>query len=166
MTLSAGGDVTGPELAVDNRYVLDYLMNEVFARVPVATQDFLLRTAILDRLCGPLCDAVVGSADSEWDGQAYLEWLAAENLFTFSLDAHGTWYRYHHVFQTLLRRRLERQHSSEEIAELHRRASAWFAQNGFIEEAIDHALAAGDEIDGGPSGGAASPRGDEPRTLA
>ena len=146
LTVSAGGDVTGPELAVDNRYVLDYLMNEVFARVPVATQAFLLKTAILDRLSGPLCDAVAGPADAEWDGRAYLEWLAAENLFTFSLDARGLWYRYHRIFQALLRRRLERQHSSEEIAELHRRACAWFAENGFIEEAIQHALEAGDEM--------------------
>jgi LuxR family transcriptional regulator, maltose regulon positive regulatory protein len=146
LTLSTGGDVARPELAADNRYVLDYLLNEVLTHVPVATQDFLLKTSILDRLCGPLCDAVAGLAAPEWDGQAYLAWLAAENLFTFSLDAQGTWYRYHHLFQKLLRSQLERQHSAPEIAELHGRASAWFAHTGLIEEAIRHALAAGDEM--------------------
>jgi LuxR family transcriptional regulator, maltose regulon positive regulatory protein len=148
LSLSTGGNVAHPgsELMVDNRFVLDYLMKEVLTRVPLATQDFLLKTSILDRMCGPLCDTVVGSAGSTWDGRAYLEWLAAENLFTFSLDAQGTWYRYHHLFQALLRSHLERQHSAEEIAELRARAGAWFAQNGLIEEAIEHALAAGDEM--------------------
>jgi LuxR family maltose regulon positive regulatory protein len=146
LTLNTGGDVAVPELAVDNRFVLDYLLNEVLAHVPAATQNFLLQTSILNRLCGPLCDAVTGPADPSWDGRAYLEWLAAENLFTFSVDGQGAWYRYHHVFQTLLRRRLERQHSGEEIAGLHARAGAWFARNGFIEDAIEHNLAAGNEM--------------------
>ena len=74
-----------------------------------------------------------------------LEWLAAENLFTFSLDAQGIWYRYHHLFRRLLQNRLERMHGAQEIAELHGRAAGWLAQNGLVEEAIDHALASGDE---------------------
>ena len=148
LTLSAGGDIFGPEVAAaaDNRYVLDYLMNEVLSHVPPATHDFLLKTSILDRLCGPLCDAVAGSAGPGWDGRAYLQWLASENLFTFSLDAQGIWYRYHHLFNRLLRSSLERQHSEEEIGQLHMLASGWFAQNGLVEEAIGHALSAGDEM--------------------
>lgn len=145
LTLSTGGDVANPGLAVDNRYVLDYLLNEVFARVPVATHDFLLKTSILRRLCGPLCDAVAGPAGAEWDGRAYLDWLAKENLFTFSLDALGTWYRYHHLFQKLLHDHLERRFSAPEIAALHARASAWLGEHGLIDEAIEHALKAGDE---------------------
>jgi LuxR family transcriptional regulator, maltose regulon positive regulatory protein len=146
LTVNTGGDVPGPELIVDNRYTFDYLVAEVLAHVPAATQEFLLKTAILNRLSGPLCDAVAPPTDSAWDGRAYLEWLAAENIFTFSLDAQGTWYRYHHLFQKLLLSQLERRHSQEEIAELHARASAWFAQNELIQEAIEHALAAGDEV--------------------
>ena len=148
LSLSAGIDVAGPvtEPQANNRYVLDYLLKEVLAQIPAATQNFLLKTAILNRLCGPLCDAVTGPADPVWHGRAFLEWLAAENLFTFTLDVQGTWFRYHHLFRNLLLNQLERQYSQEEIAGLHARASAWFAQNGFVEEAIEHSLAAGDEL--------------------
>jgi LuxR family maltose regulon positive regulatory protein len=132
------------ELPADNRYVMDYLMGEVLSHVPAATHDFLLKTSILDRLSGPLCDAVTGIVETQWDGRAFLEWLAQQNLFTWSVDPHQQWYRYHRLFRRLLQSRLEQQHSPEEIAELHTRASAWFAGNGFIAEAIEHALAAGD----------------------
>lgn len=147
LTLSTSNDVAGhvTDLPADNRYVMDYLMSEVFSHIPVSTQEFLLKTSILERLSGPLCDALTGLFDPTWDGRAYLEWLAAANLFTFSLDAQGNWYRYHHLFRTLLRSRLERQLGGAEIAALHRRASGWYAERGLVEEAIEHALAAGDE---------------------
>jgi ATP/maltotriose-dependent transcriptional regulator MalT len=146
LTLSTGTDVHGRlvELPADNRFVMDYLMGEVLSHIPAATQEFLLKTSILDRLSGPLCDAITGTVKAQWNGRAFLEWLAQENLFTWSVDPHQQWYRYHHLFQRLLRSRLEQQHSPEEIAELHARAGAWFASNGFIDEAIKHALAAGD----------------------
>jgi LuxR family maltose regulon positive regulatory protein len=132
------------ELPADNHYVMDYLMGEVLSHIPASTQDFLLKTSILDRLSGPLCDAVTGTAEARWNGRAYLEWLAQENLFTWSVDPHQQWYRYHRLFGSLLRSRLEQRLSPEEIAELHARASVWYASNGRVDEAIEHALAAGD----------------------
>jgi LuxR family maltose regulon positive regulatory protein len=131
-------------LPVENRYVMDYLLSEVFSHIPAATQDFLVKTSILERLSGPLCDAVAGTAPTPRNGQAYLEWLARHSLFTWSVDSHQQWYRYHHLFQSLLRNRLEQRYSPEEIAALHARASNWFARNGFVDEAIEHALAAGE----------------------
>ncbi len=147
VTLGAGGEVVNPVgPAVDNRYVTEYLMNEVLARIPAQTQEFLVRTSILDRLCGPLCDAIAPSADPAWDGSKYLEWLAAQNIFTFSLDPQGHWYRYHHLFRTLLRNWLEREHGPAAVVALHQRACLWCRENGLIEEALHHALAAGDEV--------------------
>jgi LuxR family maltose regulon positive regulatory protein len=132
------------ELPADNRYVMDYLVDEVFSHIPASTQEFLLKTSILDRLCGPLCDEVAERAGTSWNGQAYLEWLAERNLFTWSVDPRRRWYRYHHLLQRLLQSRLARQYSPEAIAALHARASAWYADNHFVDEAIEHALAAGD----------------------
>ncbi len=128
---------------VGDRYVMDYLVDEVLALLPARIQDFLLRTAILDRLCGPLVEAVAGIDDEVCNGRAYLEWLEQANLFIFVLD--GQWYRHHHLLQQLMQNRLRQQLSGPQIADLHRRASAWFADNGLVEEAIVHALAAGDE---------------------
>jgi LuxR family maltose regulon positive regulatory protein len=146
LTLITSGDIYDrlAELPADNRYVMDYLMGEVLSHIPAATQEFLLKTSILDRLSGPLCDAVTGTAEAQWNGQAYLEWLAQRNLFTWGVDPQQQWYRCHRLFRTLLRNRLEQQYSREEIGELHARASAWFADHGFVDEGIEHALAAGD----------------------
>jgi LuxR family transcriptional regulator, maltose regulon positive regulatory protein len=141
-----GGDQSVPETLLDNRFVMDYLLSEVLARLPMATQEFLLRTAILKRLNGPLCDALTGQGDSTWDGQRHLEWLEQENAFTIALDDHGQWYRYHHLLQKLLLDQLERRCSVQEIADLHGRASAWYAANGYVEDAIAYALEAGDEM--------------------
>lgn len=133
------------DLAANERLAMDYLVDEVLTRQPQAIQDFLLKTSLLDRLCGPLCEAVTGLGDPTFNGQAYLEWLEQANLFIVALDAQGQWFRYHQLFQQLLRNRLLRQAGPAVVAELHRRASAWLAGNGFIEEALSHALAAGDE---------------------
>ena len=146
LTLKAGGDPLAPEMIENNRYTSDYLIAEVLSHLPIATQDFLLQTSILDRLTGPLCDAVISPVGSDWDGRAYLQWLTVENVFTFSLDAQGKWYRYHHLFQKLLRSQLERRYCKEDIAELHGRAAAWFEQNGNLQQAIEHSLAAGNEL--------------------
>jgi LuxR family maltose regulon positive regulatory protein len=129
-----------------NRYILDYLVEEVFSHEPPAVQDFLLRTSLLDRLSGSLCDAVMGP---EWQkgvsgaqpGQQILEALERANLFLVPLDAERRWFRYHHLFADLLRARLEQQ-SSRRVAELHLRASEWYEQNGLVSEAVSHALAA------------------------
>lgn len=121
-------------------YVREYLFNEVFSRQPQEIQDFLLRTSILNRFCSELCDALIGASNSH----ELLERLGHPNLFLVYLDAEHTWSRYHHLFRDMLRHRMKRAFSKEEIYELHRRASAWYGTRGMIEEALNHALAAGD----------------------
>ena len=85
-----------------NRNLTDYLMSEVLAQTPPAIADFLLKTAILDRMCGPLCAALLGHDDLEGSGQTPLEWLEQNNLFTVALDNERRWYRYHHLFRRFL----------------------------------------------------------------
>ncbi|HEY4589642.1 MAG TPA: hypothetical protein VII86_10475, partial [Thermoanaerobaculia bacterium] len=104
-----------------HRFVLDYLTDEVLSRQPEPVRDFLLRTSILTRLSAPLCDEVTGRCDS----QSILETLDGANLFLIPLDDTRTWYRYHHLFGTLLRHQLERKLTATEIAALHLRASDW-----------------------------------------
>lgn len=128
-----------------DRYVMDYLLDEVLSLQPPLIQEFLLKTSILARLNGPQCEAVTGLGDPVCDGQAYLEWLGQANLFIVALDNQRQWYRYHHLFRQLLQNRLERQADAGQLADLHRRASAWYARNGSVEDAIAHALHAGDE---------------------
>lgn len=129
-----------------HRFVLDYLLEEVLEQQPQNLQTFLLRTSILHRMCGPLCDAVVGSPSSgqELTGQKTLEHLERANLFTVSLDNERRWHRYHHLFGSLLRQRLGQSLSPEEIAVLHIRASEWYEDNGLMLEAFRHAAAAND----------------------
>jgi LuxR family maltose regulon positive regulatory protein len=100
---------------------------------------FLLRTSVLGRMSGELCDALTG----EHSGQEMLERLDRENLFVSALDEERRWYRYHHLFAQVLRHRLRRD-SSDLVPELHRRAAEWHAGQGFTEEAIAHSVAAGD----------------------
>jgi LuxR family maltose regulon positive regulatory protein len=122
-----------------DRYVLDYLVEEVLQRQPKHIQSFLFQTSILDRLNGPLCDAVTGQDDCH----AMLEWLERANLFIVPLDNERRWYRYHHLFADCLRLQL-RHDQPEQVPELHRRASAWYEQQGLMDEAIEHALSAED----------------------
>jgi LuxR family maltose regulon positive regulatory protein len=122
-----------------HRFVLDYLVEEVLQRQPEHIRSFLLQTSILDRLSGPLCDAVTGQKEGRW----ILETLERGNLFIVPLDDQRQWYRYHHLFtEVLLAHALEEQ--SEQIPFLHKRASAWYEQNNLPAEAIRHALAARD----------------------
>jgi len=121
-------------------YVREYLFNEVLSRQTHDIQDFLLQTSILDRFCSELCDAVIDAYTSH----IMLQKLARPNLFLIHLDMERKWHRYHHLFRDMLRHRMNRTYSQKEIHELHRRASAWFGENGMIEEAINHAMAAGD----------------------
>jgi LuxR family maltose regulon positive regulatory protein len=123
----------------DDRFIVDYLVDEVLAQRPKGTQDFLLQTSILDRMTGPLCDAVTGQKN----GQAVLEQLEQANLFIVPLDSRRQWYRYHHLFADLLRHRL-RATQPEVIPELYLRASAWYEVQGQMEEAIQYALAVKD----------------------
>jgi LuxR family maltose regulon positive regulatory protein len=122
-----------------HRFVVDYLTQEVLARQPAGVQSFLIQTAILERLCGSLCEAVTG----EPGGQAMLERLEEANLFLLPLDDERQWYRYHQLFAEMLRQRLQRTHP-DRVARLHQRASAWYAQHDLIREAVHHALAAAD----------------------
>lgn len=122
-----------------HRFVLDYLVEEVLQQQSVIVQHFLLSTSIFDRICGPLCDAVLRLSTST-SGQETLEDIERANLFIVPLDNERRWYRYHHLFADLLRRRLDRRTA----ADLHLRASIWYEQNGMEIEAFQHAVAAGD----------------------
>ena len=122
-----------------HRFVLDYLVEEVLHRQSESVQRFLLQTSVLDRLCGPLCDAVCLSTD----GQATLEALDRANLFLIPLDNERRWYRYHHLFVEFLRQRLQQQYPNN-IAEHEIRASEWYEDNGYEIEAFQHAVAAND----------------------
>jgi LuxR family maltose regulon positive regulatory protein len=131
-----------------HRFVLDYLMEEVLHQQPERIQAFLLRTSILDRLCGPLCDALL--QDPSTPGQEMLTHLERANLFIVPLDHERRWYRYHHLFAELLRQRLHQntasltQEAQEHVAALHLRASMWYEANGLDIEAFQHAVAAKD----------------------
>ncbi len=129
-----------------HRFVLDYLMEEVLQRQPERVRSFLLQTAILDRLSGPLCDAVcsIGTAVTEReDGRGMLAALERGNLFVLPLDDQRQWYRYHHLFADVLQARLMEE-QPDRVSELHRRASVWFEQNNLPADAIRHALSAQD----------------------
>jgi LuxR family maltose regulon positive regulatory protein len=124
----------------------DYLFHEVFASQPKSIQEQLLRTSILERFSVALCE-YLGDAETESErlsGRAFINGLEQADVFVVALDDERQWFRYHHLFQALLRRQLAQKYDAEGIARLHGRASEWFAQNGLIEEAIHHALTAGD----------------------
>ena len=123
-----------------NRYVMDYLLEEVLDRQPAEVSDFLLKTSVLERLCGPLCDSLIGSDSS----QRILKRLENSNLFIAPLDEVGKWYRYHHLFADLLRHQLEATGGMQEMRRLHHTASEWFEHNNLPGEAIRHALEAED----------------------
>ena len=139
--ISERGEVAGfiDAFTGSNRFVIDYLADEVLARQPPAVRDFLLRTAVLDRLTGALCDAVMGRTD----GTRMLEDLERGNLFLVPLDTQRSWYRYHHLFADVLQARLLAEHA-DEVPGLHQRASAWYASHDLVEDAVRHALAAED----------------------
>ena len=122
-----------------HEYIADYLSDEVLSQQDETVRAFLLQTSILERMSGPLCDAVTGQSG----GQQALEGLKATNLFVVSLDDERSWFRYHHLFASLLRQRLQ-QIQPGDMPELHRRASVWYERNGLLVEAVKHALRAED----------------------
>jgi LuxR family transcriptional regulator, maltose regulon positive regulatory protein len=124
-----------------HRFVLDYLIEEVFQQQSESVRTFLLQTSILDRLCGPLSDAVLDSISAS--GQETLEYLDHANIFIIPLDNERRWYRYHHLFADVLHMHLMAERP-DQVSPLHRRASEWYEHNGSMEDAIRHALAAGD----------------------
>ena len=127
-----------------NRYVMDYLLAEVLAQLPISVQEFLIKTSFLDQLSGPLCEAVTGMVDRMFNGEHILNWLDHADLFVVPVDEQQQWYRCHHLFRQLLLNRLQELQGPAEIAALRLRASAWFAANGYLNEALHHARAGGD----------------------
>jgi LuxR family transcriptional regulator, maltose regulon positive regulatory protein len=149
-----------------NRFIVDYLADEVLRSLPSHIQTFLLQTSILERMCGPLCDAVLGLAEDERPktedenassfvvrpssfvsdaySQQLLEHLERANLFVMPLDGERRWYRYHHLFAEVVRQRLRSGASASAVQALHQRASAWYERQGLVAETVQHALAAGD----------------------
>jgi LuxR family maltose regulon positive regulatory protein len=141
LSMQGHQDVAGfiRAFAGDHRYIVDYLVEEVLQRQPEPVRRFLLQTSILDRLHGPLCDAVTGQEE----GNARLEALERGNFFVVPLDDRRYWYRYHHLFAEVLSAQLLAE-QPDQVATLHRRASAWYEQHGSAADAIRHALAAED----------------------
>ncbi|MFN8487451.1 MAG: LuxR C-terminal-related transcriptional regulator [Caldilineaceae bacterium] len=147
--------------AGSNRHVMAYLVEEAFTQQPPLVQMFLLRTSILERFCAALAEALLEHSDERREtksedlllathqpapanAQAILAYLIQANLFVVPLDEQGEWYRYHHLFRDLLRYHLRTHISAPELDALYRRASAWLADQGWIEEALQHTLASGD----------------------
>ncbi|RIX53911.1 LuxR family transcriptional regulator [Paenibacillus nanensis] len=140
-----GSDSFMKAFAGNQRVLLDFLVEEVLNKQPETTRQFLLYTSILDRMCEPLCSAVLSKEPSE-SGSRLLQSLERANLFIVSMDDEQTWYRYHHLFAESLRRLLRNDAASRigrvNAAELHLRASRWFEDNGFPMDAFRHAVAA------------------------
>ena len=148
LSLNSGSDAERElmELSGSHLEIADYLMDEVLAYQTPAVLRFLLATSILDRFCAALCESIL-DGDREFhpgDIAGTIQWLDRNNLFVVPLDNNRQWYRYHHLFQDLLQRRLVAEVSPEEVAELHRRAAVWFAGQGLVDEALRHALAIND----------------------
>jgi len=141
LSMQGRDDVAGfiAGFAGDDRYIVDYLVEEVLQRQPARVRSFLLQTSILGRLSGPLCDAITGDDG----GKTMLDALDRGNLFLVPLDDRRRWYRYQHLFADVLRSHLLEE-QSDRVPDLHRRASEWYEQNGERSEAVRHALAAED----------------------
>jgi LuxR family maltose regulon positive regulatory protein len=137
LSMTGREDVSGfiDGFAGDDRYVVDYLVEEVLQRLPTAAQDFLLRTSVLDRMNGALCNALTG----QHTGRSTLEAMERDNLFVVALDDRRHWYRYHHLFADVLRGRLLDEHPGL-ATELHSLAAAWYEEVGDDAEAIRHSL--------------------------
>ncbi|MBN1659771.1 MAG: tetratricopeptide repeat protein [Anaerolineae bacterium] len=137
-----------------HHYIVDYLFEEVLSRQPDAVREFLLQTSILERMCAPLCETILargagepgssGEGDAASGSRGILDYLQRSNLFLVPLDDARHWYRYHHLFVDVLRGMLQAASQPDQIAALHGHASEWYGQNGFIAEAVHHALLAGD----------------------
>lgn len=127
-----------------NRYIMDYLLEQVLTQQTPPVQEFLLKTSILDQMSPSLVQAVVGNVEAQGDGQVSLRALERAGSFVSALDGSGEWYTYHALFRELLYHHLQQRYSGEVINDLHRRASLWFRDAELIDAALHHALAAGD----------------------
>ena len=131
-------------LAENSSGISDYLVDEVLSRQLPAIQTFLLRTSILDQFCIPLCDAIMTEYDPAWSPSACLEWIVKDDLLISSFGQDFEWFAYHRLLRDVLRRKLAAEYSTEKIKELHRKAAEWHRDNGYTDEALKHALSAGD----------------------
>ncbi len=131
-------------LSSKNANITGYLVDEVLTHQAPAVHSFLLKTSILDRFCGALCEAVIGEIDAAWNARACLDWIERSELFLIPLDDRREWYRYHHLFQESLQQRLSAEMTPDQASELHCRASTWLEEQGLLDEALHHAVAAGD----------------------
>ena len=122
----------------------DFLANDVLAHQPAPILSFLLQTAILDSFNVALCEAVIASEDPKWSARRCIDWLEQRNLFITSLDGHSEWYRYHQIFRSVLLERATAELGPDRVSALQHRAADWYAQHGLVDEAVLHALAAGD----------------------
>lgn len=129
----------------DDRLLSAYLLEEVLEQLPSELTVFLLRTAVLDRFCGPLAEILLDAGCPPGGGRAMLDELVTRNLFLVPLDNTGTWYRYHDLFRDFLHAQLHRREGPALLKELHRRAGAWLAEAGLIDDALLHLLAAGEQ---------------------
>jgi LuxR family transcriptional regulator, maltose regulon positive regulatory protein len=141
LAIRAGGSLPGAEMSFDgaDRFIAEYVESELLARISARDREFLTRTAVLERMCGPLCEAVLGRPGAAAD----LAGLAGSNLLLVPLDRRGAWYRYHHLFRDMLRAELERTEPSL-VPVLRRRAATWCLDNGVPEEAREYSRPAGD----------------------
>jgi LuxR family transcriptional regulator, maltose regulon positive regulatory protein len=128
----------------ENPNVTGYLIDEVLSHQFPAINAFLIKTCILDRFCAPLCEAILGEVDPAWNARACLDWIERAELFIIPLDERREWYRYHHLFQELLQQRLSTEIPPDQVRNLNHMASIWFEEHGLIDDALHHALAAGD----------------------
>ncbi len=130
--------------------VAEYLLEEVLEKQSSEIKTYLMCTSLLNRFCPELIDTILGQTKTEKTnlitGKTFIEWLDSSNLFIISLDDKGEWYRYHNEFQTLLQKSLKMSRKEKEINEFYFKASKWFEENDYIEEAIEHSLAGGDSI--------------------
>ncbi len=130
-------------LSGEDTNITGYLMGEVLSHQLPAIQTFLLHTSILDRFSTSLSEAVIGEIDPAWNARRCLDAIESSELFIIPLDNRREWYRYHHLFQELLRQRLSAEITPDQVNNLHLRASTWFEERGLLDEAIHHALAGG-----------------------
>lgn len=147
-TLSVGRDnvssVLPAQLGVGSTYIADYLVDQVMDRQTEAMQQFLLRTSIAHQFSASLCTALMSDYEPKLNAQEHLEQVVMSDLFVVPLDDRGEWYRFHQVFRDLLRQRLAASLNSAALGELYKRAAQWFADHGYYDTALDHAIAAGD----------------------
>lgn len=135
------------DLPTENHYAMDYVVNEILSLQPRAVQECLLRCSIFNRFCAPLCQALC-SLDKDStvvpNGEKLIDILDKDKIFVISLDDDSEWFRFHHLFKALLKRQYKKRFSIEYIANVHKLASTWFSENGYVEEALAHAFESGD----------------------